>query len=319
MKKYFFYFLLIINTTNCMSQIVIGPKGTKITLDSSKWKIEGNNLYNKNSGSIGIGTQNPTAQFHTTGDVRLQGIGINTTNSKVLTADALGNITTRLFSNMLSENLISNSLLTQIPSKTFKGRTSTGTGNVEDLTSTEATAMLNIFSPSTKGLVPASGGGTTSFLRADGNFAVPTGNNYRNVITLSTDIINNNATANTLEDVIGLAFDVTAGITYRFYALIPYTSAAANNGSRWTINAPASSMLNYVSRYTLSATTETVNYANAINLPSACNNNSTLNANIAIIEGVLKPTANGTVQIRFASEGANTAITAKAGATLEYW
>ena len=101
--------------------------------------------------------------------------------------------------------------------------------------------------------------------------------------------------------------------------MIPYTSAATNTGSRWTINAPATTLLNYTSRYTLSATSQTVNYASAINIPTSCNNTSTTNANLAILEGVIKPSASGTVQVRFASEIANSAITAKAGATLEYW
>lgn len=43
------------------------------------------------------------------------------------------------------------------------------------LTPTQVTADLNIFSSSLQGLVPASGGGTTNFLRADGSFAVPPG------------------------------------------------------------------------------------------------------------------------------------------------
>jgi hypothetical protein len=34
--------------------------------------------------------------------------------------------------------------------------------------------MLNVFTALLKGLVPASGGGTTTFLRADGTFAAPT-------------------------------------------------------------------------------------------------------------------------------------------------
>lgn len=43
------------------------------------------------------------------------------------------------------------------------------------LTVTQATAMLNTFTSGAKGLVPASGGGTTTFLRADGSFATPSG------------------------------------------------------------------------------------------------------------------------------------------------
>ncbi len=40
-------------------------------------------------------------------------------------------------------------------------------------TAAEATALLDVFTSVLKGLVPASGGGTTTFLRADATFAVP--------------------------------------------------------------------------------------------------------------------------------------------------
>ncbi len=97
-------FLLFILKTN--AQIVINPKGTKILVDTSKWAINGNKIYNKNSGNVGIGTTNPLTQFHTTLDVRFEGIGINSTNTKVLTTDALGNVTTRTFSSLLTGNAI---------------------------------------------------------------------------------------------------------------------------------------------------------------------------------------------------------------------
>jgi hypothetical protein len=209
-------------------------------------------------------------------------------------------------------------MLSQIATQTFKGRTTAATGNVEDLTATQATAMLNTFTSALKGLVPASGGGTSTFLRADGTFANPAGSNYRTLVTLGSDVVNNNATANTLADVTGLSFPVTAGTTYHFYAMIPYSSAATTTGSRWTINAPTTTLLNYTSRYTLTATTQTVIFASAVGIPAASNASSLANS-IAIMEGVITPSANGTVIIRFASEIALSAITAKAGATLEWW
>lgn len=43
------------------------------------------------------------------------------------------------------------------------------------LTNTQLTALVNPFSSSFSGAVPASGGGTSNFLRADGTFAVPPG------------------------------------------------------------------------------------------------------------------------------------------------
>src|SRR5688572_30652167 len=61
-----------------------------------------------------------------------------------------------------------------ISAATFLGRL-TGTGPAIELTATEATSLLDIFTSTDKGLVPFSGGGTTNFLRADGTWAVPPG------------------------------------------------------------------------------------------------------------------------------------------------
>ena len=467
MDKVWITFLLFSVSINSMSQTVIGPKGTKIAIDSSKWKINGNNVYNKNSGGIGIGTANPTAQFHTTGDVRFQGIGSNTLNTKILTADANGNITTRLLSNLIdgsavtsingiassaqtfesgasgtdfnisslgsvhtfnlptasatnrgalssadwstfngkenvlsfstgltrtgntiavnsiqnitalsnlttngliktsggtgalsiatasdfpilnqnttgnaatvttnanltgpvtsvgnatsiSANVVNNSMLAQIPTQTFKGRIATGTGNVEDLTAAQATALLNTFTSAAKGLVPQSPGGTTTFLRADGTFATPVGNTGRSIVFTTTDITSTNA-SNILQDVTGLSFNVTAGTPYRFYAMIPYTSGDNNNGSRWTISGPTASFISYVSRSTLGDLTETFSYCGAYNFPQSCNQNSSTTANLATIQGVVIPSVSGTIQVKFATENGGVAIIAKAGASLEYW
>ncbi|NOT50480.1 MAG: hypothetical protein HOP10_04290 [Chitinophagaceae bacterium] len=106
MKKIIIILVLISIAGRGMSQEVINSKGTKVFIDSSKWAVSGNNIYYKNSGNVGIGSSSPTAQLHTTLDVRFAGIGTNTTNTKVLTTDAYGNVTTRLFSNLLSGNAL---------------------------------------------------------------------------------------------------------------------------------------------------------------------------------------------------------------------
>ncbi len=244
MKYNFIFILIVLFKIQSTAQIVVDPKGTKISLDTSKWKSVGNDMYSKNSGKIGIGTASPSAQLHTTGDVRLEGIGTSTSNNKILTADASGNITTRLASDLLS-------------------------GNVRSV----------------------------AVLGAD----------------LSTSSIS-------LIDIPDLSFIVTAGITYRFYATIPFTSSNQTNGSRWTINGPATSFLSYTSRYTFSSNSETYNYANIYNFPTDANNNSNAGGNLAIIQGMITPSANGTVTVRFASElGTPNSITVKKGATLEYW
>jgi hypothetical protein len=53
---------------------------------------------------------------------------------------------------------------------TYKGNNTGSTANPIDVTSTQLTADLNLFTSSLQGLVPASGGGTTNFLRADGSW-----------------------------------------------------------------------------------------------------------------------------------------------------
>ena len=106
MKYKYLILLLLLIIVKSNAQIVINPKGTKILVDSSKWTLVDNNIYNKNSGNVGIGTNNPLVQLHTTLGVRFAGIGINSTNSNILTSDALGNITTRTISSFLSGNAI---------------------------------------------------------------------------------------------------------------------------------------------------------------------------------------------------------------------
>ena len=140
-----------------------------------------------------------------------------------------------------------------------------------------------------------------------------------NIVTLGADVVNNNATANTIANVTGLSFPVTAGQTYRFKALINYTSDAITTGSRWSINGPATTTLSYTSRYTSGATTETTNFASAYNIPAASNAGSLTTGNVARIKGVITPSANGTVTVRFASGVSGSAITAKAGSTLMWW
>jgi hypothetical protein len=94
----------------------------------------------------------------------------NVTGTVVTTGDT-GTVT----GTMIATNTVVNADLAQVATATFKGRTTAGTGDVEDLTATQATALLNTFTSTVKGLAPLSGGGTTNFLRADGTWAVPAG------------------------------------------------------------------------------------------------------------------------------------------------
>lgn len=71
----------------------------------------------------------------------------------------------------IQAHVINNGKLAQMSAHTFKGNNTGALGDVLDLTATEVTAELNIFTSTLKGLVPSSGGGVNNFLRADGTWA----------------------------------------------------------------------------------------------------------------------------------------------------
>lgn len=98
---------------------------------------------------------------------------LGTTQMVALTGDVTN--TSGTVSTTIANNVVTNAKLSTIATSSFKGRVTAGTGNVEDLTGTQATTLLDTFTSGLKGLAPASGGGTTNFLRADGSWAAPSG------------------------------------------------------------------------------------------------------------------------------------------------
>jgi hypothetical protein len=62
-----------------------------------------------------------------------------------------------------------------IPATAISDSTAAGRAVVTAATATAQTALFDLFTSGAKGLAPASGGGTTNFLRADGTWAAPSG------------------------------------------------------------------------------------------------------------------------------------------------
>ncbi len=98
------------------------------------------------------------------GDITVSGGGVT------WTIDALAVDTGKM-----AADAVTNAKLANVATATIKGRATAGTGDPEDLTGTQATALLDAFTSVLKGLAPASGGGTTNFLRADATWAAPPG------------------------------------------------------------------------------------------------------------------------------------------------
>ena len=142
----------------------------------------------------------------------------------------------------------------------------------------------------------------------------------RNRTILSGNITNNNVTANTIADVTGLSFAVASGVKYKFKFYITYTSAATTTGARFCINGPTVTSLFYSSMYPSSTTAMVFNNSlTTFNVPAAAAGGSGTNSNVAIIEGIITPSAAGTVIARFASEITNSAIVALGGFSYVEW
>jgi len=103
----FTYSQVGINTSSPSASLDIVSKGNT----SATKALEVNNSSDLemvtvlNNGNVGIGVANPTAQLHTTGTVKMDGLGTNTINTKVLTTDTVGNVTTRLTNTLLPQIL----------------------------------------------------------------------------------------------------------------------------------------------------------------------------------------------------------------------
>lgn len=100
----------------------------------------------------------------------------------------------------------------------FLGRISGAGGDIEELTGTQATSLLNVFTTSLKGVVPASGGASTNYLSADGTFSVPAGSGEANTGA--------NVGAGT-----GLIFRDKTGVTINFKSLVQGANITLTNNA----------------------------------------------------------------------------------------
>ena len=118
---------------------------------------------------------------------------------------------------------------------TFIGRVTAGTGAPEVLTGTQATTLLDVFTSGLKGLAPASGGGTSNYLRADGTWAAPTSTVGAGSITTTELADNLDLSANgstTVGDLRGTTqTDSTTGTVNDLYAHFGIDAAAIANAA----------------------------------------------------------------------------------------
>lgn len=170
--------------------------------------------------------------------------------------------------------------------------------------------------------LPATAGTSGQVLGTDGSNASWQSYALDRVVTITSDVTNSSATANTIASVTGLEFSILNGKLYEFEFVCIYTAAATTTGSRWCVTASAGAATNLclTSEYSLTTTTTTRNaLIQAFDSPAASNASSaTTGNNVARIRGTIRATADATFRARFASEVASSAIVCKAGSFVRY-
>src|SRR5215475_9347225 len=105
-------------------------------------------------------------------------------------------------------------------------------------TQASLTAYINAFTPTTAGTVPASGGGTTTFLRADGTWVVPPGGGgAAGSITVGATTVVGGTTGRVLYNSAGLVGEYTqAQLTGQILAFTPTTAGVVSASGGGTVN-----------------------------------------------------------------------------------
>jgi len=139
-------------------------------------------------------------------------------------------------------------------------------GALEELTGTQATSMLDIFTSALKGLVPASGGGTSNFLRADGTFAAPTGGfiNYSVGGDVNANQVINSGNVLDIVGGTGLTTTITKASTTATLS-VALDSTTVGAGSYGSASAVATFTVDAQGRLTAAATTAISITASQIN------------------------------------------------------
>lgn len=120
----------------------------------------------------------------------------------------------------IATNIVSNAKLAQVATATFRGRATAGTGNVEDMTATQATALLDTVTETAKGLMPANMGRKASLAT------------NKSIANTLTQVVGYTAAANTLK----------AGTVIRFQAIGLQTNTTTASTSVHTLRINAASL-----------------------------------------------------------------------------
>jgi hypothetical protein len=283
MKKIVTLLLLSCITLISVAQVVVDPKGTKVSMDSSKWKISGNDIHTKNTGNVGIGTSNPAYKLDVSAaanPVRIMGVQNGSSTDSVIT------IVNGVIKKVAASSFNRNDSTTANNGLTLTGKNIQLGGSLTQST-TIATAgnALNI-----TGLT--AGASTDSLVTVNPTTGKISRINRSSLITATTN--NLALSGNTLTSTVN-------GIAATSNAVSSVSNTSATNTLTTSVNGVAATGVNIINSNSLGisngALTSTVNgvASSPVNVLTAANNGLTA--------------SNGTVQLGGTLTGATTIAT----------
>lgn len=135
-----------------------------------------------------------------------------------------------------------------------------------------------------------------------------------NFFTTTTQAV----TGRTMTTVNGLQFNYFSGKKYRFKVYLVYNTSNTSNGIRIAMNSVSGNVW-YDLLYQLN-TTGATDYYSGFNstVTQVANSSPNLTNNVAVIEGTIHATSNGTFSFQFAAEANNGTTTIQPNSLLEY-
>lgn len=126
-----------------------------------------------------------------------------------------------------------------------------------------------------------------------------------------------------LAPVVGLSFPVTSGTLYRFRFDLVFRTAATTTGTRFGLTCPAFTVLAANVGVPFASDGAGMMFDGAITTSGDSVVTTAIPAantdHLAVLEGVLLPSAGGTLQITAATEVAASALTVRAGSNGQLW
>lgn len=120
------------------------------------------------------------------------------------------------------------------------------------------------------------------------------------IVRLGSDV--STTTTTCCVDATGLSFSVTSGKVYHFKFLVRWDSSAGNIGTGLTLNGPTVAFLTYDVIYPTSTTAGVIHGRNLYNSATVVANSPATSNNLGIIEGLIQPSADGTLIVRFVAD-----------------